>query len=215
MEILIIILVLAVALGLFSMLFFFLDGLILVEPLEKLEYIAQMGVVLAPCVVMSTDEFGEPYTLQTWAITIGLMLGCLLLSIFLKICVDWIEEHADIRQMKKQKKNKQKAVKNLLGRSTVKKFKNNSCVEKVKDANVNSEPQKKIKIRVTFAMHLARAKGSTLASAVIAPILIALNAGVDKLMTPLCILTVLLAIELSLLCGWVSKKLLLQIYNEK
>ena len=75
-----------------------------------------MGAVLAPCIVMSTDEFGEPYTLQTWAITIGLMLGCLLLTMFCRICIDWIEEHADRRQIKRQKKNKQKAVKNLLGR---------------------------------------------------------------------------------------------------
>ena len=61
MEILIIILVLVGTLGVFSLLFFFLDGLPMVEPLEKLEYIAEMGVVLAPCVVMSTEEFGEPY----------------------------------------------------------------------------------------------------------------------------------------------------------
>ncbi len=116
MEILIIIFVLGVAIGVFSLLFFFLDGLIMVEPLEKLEYIAVMGVVFAPCVVMSTDEFGEPYTLQTWVITIGLMLGCLLLTMFFRFCIDWIEEHADRRQIKRQKKNKQKAVKNLLGR---------------------------------------------------------------------------------------------------
>ena len=116
MEILIIIFVLGVAIGVFSLLFFFLDGLIMVEPLEKLEYIAEMGVVFAPYVVMSTDEFGEPYTLQTWVITIGLMLGCLLLTMFFRFCIDWIEEHADRRQIKRQKKNKQKAVKNLLGR---------------------------------------------------------------------------------------------------
>ena len=116
MEILIIILILVGTLGLFSLLFFFLDGLPMVEPLEKLEYIAQMGVVLAPCIVMSTDEFGESYTLQTWAITIGLMIGCLLLTMFLRICIEWLEEHADRRQIKRQKKNKQKVVKNLLGR---------------------------------------------------------------------------------------------------
>jgi len=116
MEILIIIFVVVGTIGLFSLLLFSLDGLIMVEPLEKLEYIAQMGTVLAPCVVMSTDEFGEPYTLQTWAITIGLILGCLLLTMFFRICINWIEEHADRRQIKRQKKNKQKAVKNLLGR---------------------------------------------------------------------------------------------------
>ena len=116
MEILIIILILVGTLGLFSLLFFFLDGLPMVEPLEKLEYIAEMGVVLAPCVIMSTDEFGKPYTLQTWMITIGLMLGCLLLTMLFRICIEWIEGHADRRQIKRQKKNKQKAVKNLLGR---------------------------------------------------------------------------------------------------
>ena len=116
MEILIIIFVVVGAIGLFSFLFFSLDGLIMVEPLGKLEYIAQMGVVLAPCFIMSTDEFGEPYTLQTWLITFGLMLGCLILTMFFRICIDWIEEHADRRQIKRQKKNKQKAVKNLLGR---------------------------------------------------------------------------------------------------
>ena len=214
MEILIIILVLAGTLGMFSLFFFFLDGLPMVEPLEKLEYIAEMGVVLAPCVVMSTDEFGEPYTLQTWAITIGLMLGCLLLTMFVRICIDWIEEHADRRQTKKQKKNKQKAVKNLLGRKAAKKFKDKACVEKVEDTNTNSKPKEKRKIRVTFAMHLARAEGSTLTSAVFAPILIALNAGTDKLLDPLCILTVLLGIGLSLVCGWCSKKIAPEILEE-
>lgn len=116
MEILIIIFVLGVTIGLFSLLFFFLDGLPMVELLEKLEYIAEMGAVLAPCVVMSTDEFGKPYTLKTWAITFALMLGCLLLTMFSRFCIDWIEERADRRQIKRQEKNKQKAVKNLLGR---------------------------------------------------------------------------------------------------
>ena len=54
---------------------------------------------------------------------------------------------------------------------------------------------------------MAKAKGSTLASAMAAPILIALNRGIDKLLDPLCILTVLLGVGLSLLCGWSSKKL--------
>ena len=116
MEILIIIFVLGVVIGIFSLLFFFLDGLLIVEPLEKLEYIAEMGTVLAPCVVMSTDAFGEPYTLKTWGITIALMLGCLLLTMFFRFCIDWIESRADRRQIKKQKKTKQKVVKNLLGR---------------------------------------------------------------------------------------------------
>lgn len=116
MEILIIIFVLGVVIGIFSLLFFFLDGLPMVEPLEKLEYIAEMGTVLAPCFVMSTDTFGEPYTLKTWGITIALMLGCLLLAMFFRFCIDWIESRADRRQIKKQKKTKQKAVKNLLGR---------------------------------------------------------------------------------------------------
>lgn len=210
MDILIIILVIAVVLGLLLLLFFFLDGLIMVEPLEKLEYIAQMGVVLAPCVVMSTDEFGEPYTLQTWAITFGLMLGCLLLSIILNIGIEWIEERANKRQIKKQKKNKQKAVKNLLGRSAVKKYKNSLYVKKVEDVNINLEPKEKEKISVSIAKRLATAKGSTLAAATAAPILIVLNGGLDKLIDPLCILTVLLGIGLSLLCGWISNEILLR-----
>ena len=56
-------------------------------------------------------------------------------------------------------------------------------------------------------MHLARAKGSTLASAIAAPILIALNRGIDKLFDPLCIITILLGLGCSLLCGWCSKKI--------
>ncbi len=56
-------------------------------------------------------------------------------------------------------------------------------------------------------MLLAKAKGATLASAIAAPFLIALNEGTDKLLDPLCILTVLLGVGLSLLCGWSSKKL--------
>jgi len=207
MEILIIILVLVVILGIISLLFFVLDGLPIVEPLEKLIYIAEMGVVLAPCLIMSTDEFGEPYTLQTWAITIGLMLGCLLLTVFLRICIDSIEENANRRQMKKQKKHKQKAVKNLLGRSAVKKFKGKELIESAKDTNTNSKSNEKPKLRETLALHLARAQGATFASALAAPILIAINGGIGKVFDPLCILTVLLGIGLSLVCGWISKKI--------
>lgn len=118
MESIIIILVFVVVIGLFALLFFYLDALPMVELLEKLEYIAQMGSVLVPYVVMSTEEFGEPYTIKTWGITIALMLGCLILTMFFRFCIDWIEERADRRQMKRQKKNKQKAVKNLLGKKT-------------------------------------------------------------------------------------------------
>lgn len=206
MDILIIILVCGISLGLFSLFFIFLDGLPMVEPLEKLEYIAEMGVVLAPCVIMSTDEFGEPFTLQTWVITFGLMLGCLLLTILLRMCIDWIEENADRRQTKKQKKNKQKAVKNLLGRKAAKKF-GVSSIEQVKDTNTKSKPKEKRKIRETIALYITNAKMSTLTSAITAPIVIAINGGIDKIFEPLCILTVLLGIGLSLLCGWISKKI--------
>ena len=199
--------------GLIAILFFFLDGLPIVEPLEKLEYIAQMGVVLSPCVVMSTDDFGTPYTLQTWAITIGLMLGCLLLTLIIRTCIDWVEENANRRQIKKQKKQKQKVVKNLLGRSAAKRLKNKEDNETTNETNNNSKPKEKIKIRETIAMYLASAKGATLTSAITAPILIVLNGGADKIFDPLCILTVLLAIGLSLLCGWISKKISPEIWG--
>ena len=117
MEILIIIFALGGTIGLFLLLFFFLDGLLMVEPLEKLEYISEMGTVLAPCVVMTNDTFGEPYTFKTWGITIALMLGCLVLSMFISCCIEWIEGNADRRQIKRQKKNKQKVVKKLIGRN--------------------------------------------------------------------------------------------------
>jgi len=55
-------------------------------------------------------------------------------------------------------------------------------------------------------MLLAKAKGATLAAAIAAPILIGLNAGIDKVLDPLCIFTVLLGVGLSFLCGWISKK---------
>lgn len=213
MEILIILLILCVILGLISIFFFFLDGLPLVEPLEKLEYIAQMGVILAPCVVMSSDEFGKPYSLQTWGITIGLMLGCLILTLLISAFIDCIEERADRRQIKKQKKNKQKAVKNLLGRNAVKKFKGKAFLEKVEDEHINAKPKEKRKIRETFAHHLAKAQGSTFIAAVMAPIIIVLNSGIDKLFDPLCILSVILGIGLSLLCGWISRKILSGICN--
>ena len=206
MDIFVIILLVGMILGIIFLFFFFLDGLPIVEPLEKLKYIAQMGVVLAPCVIMSTDEFGEPYTLQTWTITIGLMLGCLLLTIFLKIFIDWIEERADGRQIKRLKKNKQKAVKNLLGRKALKKYQDKTIIEKADDTNI--VPKEKRKISVSIALHLATAKGSTLAAALVAPILIVLNGGIDKLFDPLCIITVLLGVGLSFLCGWISKKIL-------
>ena len=116
MEALIIIFVLGGVIGLLLFMFFFSDGLLMVAGLEKLEYIAQMGVVFTPCAVMSNYEFGEPYTVQTWTITIGFMLGCLILTIFSRIGIEWIEDHADRKQIKRQKKNTQKIVNNLLGK---------------------------------------------------------------------------------------------------
>ena len=106
MDILIVGLILLVTFGLLLFVFYILDGLLIVEPLEKLEYISQMGIVLAPCFVMSTDKFGEPYTLQTWLITIGLSLGCLLVAILSRIFIEKVEDYADKKQIKKQKKNK-------------------------------------------------------------------------------------------------------------
>lgn len=206
MDILIVGLILLVTFGLLLFVFYILDGLLIVEPLEKLEYISQMGIVLAPCFVMSTDQFGEPYTLQTWLITIGLSLGCLLVAILSRIFIEKVEDYADKKQIKKQKKNKQKAVKNLLGRSAVKKINDKKMVEKVKDTS--SKPKEKRKIIETVAVHLAMAKGSTLCAATVVPIIIALNRGIDKIIDPLCILSVLLGLGVSFLCGWISNKLL-------
>lgn len=208
MEFLIVVLILVGVLGLFWLLFFFLDGLLIVEPLEKLEYIAQMGIVLAPCIVMSSNELGEPYTFKTWTITFGLMLACLLLTLFLRIFIECIEDYADRRQIKKQKKNKKKVVKNLLGKKAANKLQDKLYIEKAEDTNTTSNTKEKRKIRATFAIQLAKAKGATLSAAVFAPFVIALNAGIDKLLDPLCILTVLLGIGVSLLCGWISQKIL-------
>lgn len=207
MDILIVVLILLVTFGLLLFVFYILDGLLIVEPLEKLEYISQMGVVLAPCFVMSTDKFGEPYTLQTWLITIVLALGSLLVAVFSRIFIEKVEDYADKKQIKKQKKNKQKAVKNLLGRSAAKKFKDRETVKKVKDTNINSKPKEKRKIVEIIAVHLAMAKGSTLCAATVVPIIIALNGGISKIIDPLCIMSVLLGLGVSFLCGWISNKL--------
>lgn len=207
MDILIVVLILLVTFGLLLFVFYILDGLLIVEPLEKLEYISQMGVVLAPCFVMSTDKFGEPYTLQTWLITIVLALGSLLVAVFSRIFIEKVEDYADKKQIKKQKKNKQKTVKNLLGRSAAKKFKDRETIEKVKDTNINSKPKEKRKIVEIIAIHLAMAKGSTLCAAAVVPIIIALNGGISKIIDPLCIMSVLLGLGVSFLCGWISNKL--------
>lgn len=207
MDILIVVLILLVTFGLLLFVFYILDGLLIVEPLEKLEYISQMGIVLAPCFVMSTDKFGEPYTLQTWLITIGLALGSLLVAVFSRIFIEKVEDYADKKQIKKQKKNKQKTVKNLLGRSAAKKFKDRETIEKVKDTNINSKPKEKRKIVEIIAIHLAMAKGSTLCAAAVVPIIIALNGGISKIIDPLCIMSVLLGLGVSFLCGWISNKL--------
>ena len=207
MDILIVVLILLVTFGLLLFVFYILDGLLIVEPLEKLEYISQMGVVLAPCFVMSTDKFGEPYTLQTWLITIVLALGSLLVAVFSRIFIEKVEDYADKKQIKKQKKNKQNAVKNLLGRSAAKKFKDRETVKKVKDTNINSKPKEKRKIVEIIAVHLAMAKGSTLCAATVVPIIIALNGGISKIIDPLCIMSVLLGLGVSFLCGWISNKL--------
>ena len=207
MDILIVVLILLVTFGLLLFVFYILDGLLIVEPLEKLEYISQMGIVLAPCFVMSTDKFGEPYTLQTWLITIGLALGSLLVAVFSRIFIEKVEDYADKKQIKKQKKNKQKTEKNLLGRSAAKKFKHRETIEKVKDTNINSKPKEKRKIVEIIAIHLAMAKGSTLCAAAVVPIIIALNGGISKIIDPLCIMSVLLGLGVSFLCGWISNKL--------
>ena len=70
----------------------------------------------------------------------------------------------------------------------------------------------KINLRFSLAKHLARAKGSTLAATIGAPILIVINKGIEKIFDPLCILTVLLGLGLCFICGWISKKLAPEIY---
>lgn len=68
-------------------------------------------------------------------------------------------------------------------------------------------------IKENIALQLAKAKGSTLAAAIGAPIFIVLSEGTHKLLDPACILTVILGLGLSLLCGWIAKKILIKSYK--
>ena len=65
-----------------------------------------MGVVLAPYIVMSSGEFGEPYTLKTWGITFALIIGLFFVTIVIQFFMNWLEERAEKRQHKRQCKQK-------------------------------------------------------------------------------------------------------------
>ena len=194
------------SIGVFAILFIFQDGLILAEALKKLNFAPQMGVVLAPYIVMSSGEFGEPYSAKTWGITIAIMAGCLLLSMFIMFFVNWLEERAKRRQNKRQiKQNVEKNFGEMfkdIGFSNV----NGTC-KKDKGERVVAQTKQKKSIKFIFASLLAQAWGATLVAAVFVPVFVALDEGVEEILKPLCILTVVLGVGLSFACKWGFKKI--------
>lgn len=183
------------SIGFFAILFIFQDGLIAAKVLKKLNFMPQMGVVLAPYVVMSSSEFGEPYSAKAWGTTIAIMVGCLIASMLVMLCVNWLEERAKRRQNKRQLKTN--VEKNVEGIFKGIEFSHNKV----------SQTKQRKSIKFVFANLLAQAWGATLAAAVLAPLFIALDEGVEKLLEPLCILTVILGVGVSFLCKWGFKKI--------
>lgn len=205
---------LGIPVGMFTLFFFYKDGFILIETLKKLNYVPQMGVVLAPYIVMSSGEFGEPYTLKTWAITFALIIDLFIVTTVIQFFMNWLEERAERRQHKRQ--CKQKAVnffEGALGKDAGKilegiEFSNEKgTVERTVDGKITFKPTKKKTIKETFAILLAQSFGGTLGGAIGAILIIAVNEGFDELLNPLSILTVLFGLGISFLCKYGSKKL--------
>lgn len=200
--------------GMFTLFFFYKDGFILIETLKKLNYVPQMGVVLAPYIVMSSGEFGEPYTLKTWAITFALIIGLFIVTTVIQFFMNWLEGRAERRQHKRQ--CKQKTVnffEGALGKDAGKilegiEFSNEKgTIERTVDGKITFKSAKKKTIKETFAILLAQSFGGTLAGAIGAILIIAVNEGFDELLNPLSILTVLFGLGISFLCKYGSKKL--------
>lgn len=79
--------------------------------------------------------------------------------------------------------------------------------ERTVDGKIIFKPTKKKTIKETFATLLAQSFGGTLAGAIGAILIIAVNEGFDELLNPLSILTVLFGLGISFLCKYGSKKL--------
>ena len=89
--------------AMFYMIFIYSEGEVFIELLTKVNHAPQVGVIIAPYIVMNYSEFGTAYTKETWLIAIGLVLLLLLITIVIQFIIILLTNRTEKIKAKKAK----------------------------------------------------------------------------------------------------------------